>query len=50
VSRALARAATHEDLQRALRPLLELPVDLVLVSHGRPVLTGARRALAGVLS
>ena len=43
-------AATHEDLQRALRPLLELPVDLVLVSHGRPVLTGARRALAGVLS
>ena len=42
-------AATHEDLLRALRPLLELPVDFVLVSHGEPVVTGAGRVLAGVL-
>ena len=30
--------ATHEDLRRSLRPLLDLPVEHVLVSHGAPVL------------
>lgn len=30
-------AATHADLRRALRPLLELPVERLLVSHGAPV-------------
>jgi hypothetical protein len=36
-------------LRKALRPLLDLPVEMVLVSHGEPVLTGGRRALAQVL-
>ena len=33
----------------SLQPLLELPVDLVLVSHGAPVLSGGREALARAL-
>jgi glyoxylase-like metal-dependent hydrolase (beta-lactamase superfamily II) len=40
---------THDDLRASLRPLLELPVELVLVSHGEPVLAGGRHALARVL-
>ncbi len=36
-------------LAEALRPLLDLPVERVLVSHGAPVLSGARDALATVL-
>jgi glyoxylase-like metal-dependent hydrolase (beta-lactamase superfamily II) len=39
---------THDDLRAMLRPLLELPVERVLVSHGEPVLSGAREALAAV--
>jgi hypothetical protein len=39
---------THADLRAMLRPLLELPVERVLVSHGAPVLSGAREALAAV--
>ena len=42
--------ATHEDLREALRPLLELPVESVLVSHGEPVLGGGARALAAALA
>ena len=41
--------ATHDDLRASLRPLLELPVEHVLVSHGRPVVGGGRDALARVL-
>ena len=41
--------ATHDDLREALRPLLELPVESVLVSHGEPVLSGGGRALAAAL-
>jgi glyoxylase-like metal-dependent hydrolase (beta-lactamase superfamily II) len=41
--------ATHDDLRRSLRPLLDLPVDLVLVSHGEPVLQAGRRALERAL-
>ena len=41
--------ATHDDLRRSLRPLLDLPVELVLVSHGEPVLREGRRELAAVL-
>jgi glyoxylase-like metal-dependent hydrolase (beta-lactamase superfamily II) len=41
--------ATHDDLRAMLRPLLELPVERVLVSHGEPVLAGGGRALAAVL-
>jgi glyoxylase-like metal-dependent hydrolase (beta-lactamase superfamily II) len=33
----------------SLRPLLDLPVELVLVSHGEPVLSGGRAALAAAL-
>lgn len=42
--------ATHADLKKSLSPLLELPVERVLVSHGRPILSDGKRALAGVLS
>lgn len=41
--------ATHEDLRESLRPLLDLPVERVLVSHGKPVLRGGKRALERVL-
>jgi hypothetical protein len=37
---------TRAGLRRKLRPLLELPVERVLVSHGEPVLRNARPALA----
>ena len=40
---------THRDLAASLRPLLDLPVRRVLVSHGDPVLTGGGRALARAL-
>jgi glyoxylase-like metal-dependent hydrolase (beta-lactamase superfamily II) len=42
-------AATHADLRESLRPLLDLPVQRVLVSHGSPILRGGKRALEGVL-
>ncbi len=41
--------ATHQDLRTSLRPLLDLPVERVLVSHGRPVLENGKRELARVL-
>jgi hypothetical protein len=37
-------------LRVALRVLLDLPVAMVLVSHGRPVLRGGREAIARALS
>ena len=39
-----------EELRLALLPLLELPVERVLVSHGEPVLAGGREALAEALA
>jgi hypothetical protein len=36
-------------LREALRPLLDLPVEKVLVSHGEPVLRGGRDAIARAL-
>lgn len=42
--------ATHDDLRASLRPLLDLPVERVLVSHGEPVLQDAKAALASVLA
>ena len=42
--------ATHDDLRASLRPLLELPVERVLVSHGTPILRDGKAALAAVLS
>jgi glyoxylase-like metal-dependent hydrolase (beta-lactamase superfamily II) len=41
---------THDDLRASLRPVLELPVERVLVSHGLPVLGDGEAALATVLS
>ena len=42
--------ASHEDLRASLRPLLELPVEQVLVSHGRPVERDGLAALRAVLA
>jgi hypothetical protein len=41
--------ATHADLRESLRPLLDLPVEHVLVSHGAPVVGGGSRELKRVL-
>jgi glyoxylase-like metal-dependent hydrolase (beta-lactamase superfamily II) len=46
----LPKGDTHEDLKATLRPLLDLPVERVLVSHGEPVLTGGKAALAELLA
>ena len=40
---------SHRDLAASLRPLLDLPVRRILVSHGKPVVTGGGRALARAL-
>ncbi|HKC21699.1 MAG TPA: hypothetical protein VKB64_04210 [Gaiellaceae bacterium] len=40
---------THDDLRAGLRPVLELPLERVLVSHGEPVVEDGRAALAAVL-
>ncbi len=40
---------THDDLRESLRPLLELPVERVLVSHGAPVLARGKHELERVL-
>ncbi len=42
--------ATHADLRESLAPLLQLPVERVLVSHGRAVLENGKRELERVLS
>jgi glyoxylase-like metal-dependent hydrolase (beta-lactamase superfamily II) len=39
-----------DDLRRSLRPLLDLPVQRVLVSHGQPVLRAGKGALTNVLA
>jgi hypothetical protein len=38
------------ELREGLRPLLDLPVELVLVSHGEPVLRDGRAAIAAALA
>ena len=40
----------HAELAASLRPLLDLPVERVLLSHGEPVLVNGRAALAGALA
>ena len=40
---------THDELKESLRPLVDLPVELVLVSHGKPVLENGKTALSKVL-
>jgi len=46
----LPAGADHARLRAALKPLLELPVERVLVSHGEPVLVDARARLAEALA
>jgi glyoxylase-like metal-dependent hydrolase (beta-lactamase superfamily II) len=45
-----AGSAGLEQLRLSLRPLLDLPVEQVLVSHGAPVLSGGHTALDAALS
>jgi glyoxylase-like metal-dependent hydrolase (beta-lactamase superfamily II) len=40
----------HAELRAALAPLVELPVERVLVSHGSPVLADGRAALSRALA
>lgn len=47
--RYLTSGITGPELREALRPLLDLPIELVLVSHGEPVLAGGREALEPAL-
>ena len=47
--RYLPSGMRQAELRVALRPLLELPVDIVLVSHGEPVLANGREAIAQAL-
>jgi glyoxylase-like metal-dependent hydrolase (beta-lactamase superfamily II) len=42
--------ASLDDLRDSLRPLLDLPVERVLVSHGDPVLADGRAALEAALA
>lgn len=48
--RYLPSSLTQAGLRELLRPLLELPVERVLVSHGEPVLSGGARALEQALA
>jgi glyoxylase-like metal-dependent hydrolase (beta-lactamase superfamily II) len=45
----LPASKKHADLSASLRPLLDLPVERILVSHGEPVLSAARDALETAL-
>jgi hypothetical protein len=45
----LRNGMTLDGLREALRPLLDLPVELVMTSHGDPVLEGGRGAIARAL-
>ena len=47
--RWLGTKPTHADLRASLAPLLELPVERVLVSHGAPVLANGLAELERVL-
>jgi hypothetical protein len=40
----------REELRILLQPLLDLPIERVLVSHGAPVLSGGAEALRSCLS
>ena len=41
----LTDGMTHDELRERLRPLLELPVEMLLPTHGEPVLEGAHETL-----
>jgi glyoxylase-like metal-dependent hydrolase (beta-lactamase superfamily II) len=44
----LPQSTSLPDLRSALRPILDLPVEVVLPSHGAPVLSGAKEELVKV--
>lgn len=44
----LPQSTDLQDLRKALKPALDLPIELVLPSHGAPVLKGAKEELARV--
>jgi hypothetical protein len=46
----LGTGVTLADLREAMQPLLELPIEMVLVSHGEPVLHDGGRALRSALA
>jgi glyoxylase-like metal-dependent hydrolase (beta-lactamase superfamily II) len=46
----LPERKTLVDVAASLRPLLDLPVERVLLAHGEPVLANGRAALASALS
>jgi hypothetical protein len=48
--RYLPSKMSQSGLRAALRPLLDLPVEMVLVSHGAPVLRGGREAIERALA
>jgi hypothetical protein len=48
--RYLSPGLSRDELRTALGPLLDLPVELILVSHGEPVLRDGRAALERALS
>jgi hypothetical protein len=45
-----APTRTQAELRARLRPLLDLPVQRILVSHGEPVLSGGAAALKRILA
>jgi glyoxylase-like metal-dependent hydrolase (beta-lactamase superfamily II) len=45
----LPKSTGHAELAKSLAPLLDLPVERVLLSHGEPVLENGRHALAAAL-
>jgi hypothetical protein len=48
--RYLSSGMRHPELREALQPLLDLPVEMVLTSHGQPVVAGGREAIARALN
>ena len=48
--RYLPSGMRQAGLREALRPLLDLPVELVLVAHGEPVLADGREAISRALT
>lgn len=47
--RYLPSGMRASELRQALEPLLDLPVEMVLVSHGDPVMSHGRKAIARAL-
>jgi hypothetical protein len=45
----LGEGKTHEDVRAALRPILDLPVELLLLTHGEVIAEDARGALERAL-